>query len=122
MKAWVCVAMVALLSEAPGARAAPDTESPDADLRDSATRFVDLLAAGDFATAVKSFDDAMKQALPPDRLAGVWHGILAQAGESVNGVEKARPRSDGSIIRLVQRFTTLARGSANQRGDTFLET
>src|SRR5207249_2424670 len=44
-----------------------------------------------------------------------------QAGESVNDVEKARPRSDRTIIRLVQRFTTLARGSANQRGDTFLE-
>ena len=80
MKAWVCLAMVALLSEAPDARAAPDTGSPDATPQDSATRFVDLLAAGDFATAVKSFDDAMKQALPPDRLAGVWHGILAQAG------------------------------------------
>jgi len=97
MKAWVCVAMVALLSEAPGARAAPDTESPDAALRDSATRFVDLLTAGDFATAVKSFDDAMKQALPPDRLAGVWHGILAQAGRyqkrlAVRGGEDAGHR------------------------------
>jgi hypothetical protein len=45
-----------------------------------ATRFVDLLAAGDFATAVKSFDATMAGALPPDRLAEVWKTLNAQAG------------------------------------------
>ncbi len=45
-----------------------------------ARQLVDLLAKGDFASAVASFDPTMKQAPPADKLAGAWNDVVAKAG------------------------------------------
>ncbi|MHB8420451.1 MAG: alpha/beta hydrolase [Myxococcales bacterium] len=45
-----------------------------------ARRFVMQLAAGQFAAATEPFDDAMRKALSPEKLAGVWHGVEAAHG------------------------------------------
>jgi hypothetical protein len=57
-----------------------------------ARQFVDLLAKGDFATAVASFDPTMKQRLPADKLAGSWKDLIAKAGafRKQDGVRTAK--------------------------------
>jgi len=76
-KVIVCLLCLGL---AAGASRAAASKPPAADLRSAAGRLVDLLAAGDFAEAVKSFDAAMTTALPPDKLKEVWATLYAQAG------------------------------------------
>jgi dienelactone hydrolase len=68
------------LALAAGPIAAADPKASADDLQAIATRFVDRLAAGDFATAVKSFDPAMTAALPADKLREVWKTLNTQAG------------------------------------------
>src|SRR6185295_15682379 len=55
-------------------------KAPADDLTSMAKKFVDRLAAGDFATAVKGFDAAMTAALPADKLAEVGRTLNGQAG------------------------------------------
>ncbi len=73
--AAVVLAAVALL----GAAAAP--QGPAGVRRQQvAERLVDRLAAGDFTGAGAEFDEAMRTALPPAKLAGVWVALKGQAG------------------------------------------
>jgi alpha-beta hydrolase superfamily lysophospholipase len=67
-------------------------ETPERERLDEAKRFVDLLAAGDFAAAVRSFDETMATALPEQKLAEVWASLNAQAGRYVEqtGVRAAQ--------------------------------
>ena len=78
MRCPACLLLWLLL--AAGTAAAAEQKTPAGDLQAIATRLVDRLAAGDFATAVKSFDPTMTAALPPDKLAEVWKSLNAQAG------------------------------------------
>lgn len=71
--------LAAILLAAGQASGAEPKASPE-DLTSMAKKFVDRLAAGDFATAVKGFDPAMTTALPADKLAEVWKTLNAQAG------------------------------------------
>jgi len=75
---FAAAALLAFLLAAAQARAGPKTASEDP--TSMAKKFVDRLAAGDFATAVKGFDPAMTAALPADKLAEVWKTLNAQAG------------------------------------------
>jgi uncharacterized protein len=70
--------MAILLAAGPASGA--EQKAAAEDLTSMAKTFVDRLAAGDFATAVKGFDPAMTAALPADKLAEVWKTLNAQAG------------------------------------------
>src|SRR2546428_12780730 len=65
---------------AAGPAGSADRKQQADDLQAIARRFVDLLAAGDFAAAAKRFDPALTTALPADRLRDVWKGLNTQAG------------------------------------------
>ncbi|UCF42875.1 MAG: DUF3887 domain-containing protein, partial [Planctomycetota bacterium] len=45
-----------------------------------AGEFVELLVKGNFSAATKNFDATMRQAMPPERLADVWKGLVGQSG------------------------------------------
>jgi uncharacterized protein len=45
-----------------------------------AKEFVELLAKGDFVGAVKHFDNAMKEAAPPEKLREIWNSLVQQFG------------------------------------------
>jgi uncharacterized protein len=51
-----------------------------ADQKEQARQFLDLCQAGKFAEASAKFDVTMKQALPPEKLAEVWNGLIKQLG------------------------------------------
>ncbi len=59
---------------------AKDTKAPPT-LIDRAEAFVDLLVAKKFSEATADFDATMLQALPAEKIAGVWTQINAQAGK-----------------------------------------
>ncbi len=59
---------------------APATEAAQGKLAADATRYVDQLAAGDFTAAESTFGPQMKAGLPPERLASIWQGLVAQYG------------------------------------------
>src|SRR2546428_12326615 len=90
MRCPACLLLWLLL--AAGSAAAAEQKTPARDLQAIATKFVDRLAAGDFATAVKSFDPTMTAALPPDKLAEVWKSLNAHAGpfHQQNGARAAK--------------------------------
>ncbi|MHC4455719.1 MAG: DUF3887 domain-containing protein [Planctomycetota bacterium] len=52
---------------------APEQKAPD-------NEFVKLLVDGQFQKAVESFDETMKNALPPDNLQLAWNAVISQAG------------------------------------------
>jgi hypothetical protein len=72
------LAMCVVLSSCGGKAPAPS--APSSGLAAQAERFVDLLAAGDFQAAAKSFDPTMAQAAPPDKLAEVWKSLTDGGG------------------------------------------
>ena len=45
-----------------------------------AVAFVRTLAKGDYQAAEADFTDQMKQAAPPEKLRGIWEGVLSQFG------------------------------------------
>jgi dienelactone hydrolase len=70
-------ALYVLLLAAPAWGA--DAKKPAAP-EDKARAIVAALAKKDFAAASKDFGDAVKKALPEEKLAGVWQAIQGQAG------------------------------------------
>lgn len=50
------------------------------ELKTKAPVLVDVLVREDYAEAVKDFDDAMKKALPEERLEAAWKSTVQQAG------------------------------------------
>lgn len=80
MRGGICCALVLLLAGVPASGAAEEKGAPQDELQAAAKRFVGSLAAGDFATAVKSFDATMKEGLPAEKLREVWKTLNAQAG------------------------------------------
>ena len=60
---------------------APSAATPsDSELKARAATLIASLAARDMAAVVTQFDDAMKAALPADRLAAAWDSLQQQAG------------------------------------------
>src|SRR2546428_196681 len=116
MRCPACLLLWLLL--AAGTAAAAEQKTPAGDLQAIATKFVDRLAAGDFATAVKSFDPTMTAALPPDKLAEVWKSLNAQAGRGpVRGivlVPGSGPLDRDETIGPTRPFRDLASGLASR--------
>jgi hypothetical protein len=61
-----------------------------------ARQFIQTLAGKDYAVAVASFDETMRQGLPAEKLQTIWEGFLQQAGPFVRQVE--------SHVRPVDRY------------------
>jgi hypothetical protein len=73
----------------PGTSATPGKGSPPVtnpspagqlDNKEQARHFLDLCRAEQFTEATQKFDATMKQALPADKLAEVWKGLIKQSG------------------------------------------
>lgn len=103
MKGATCVAVLLLL--AVGSAAAGEPGKPAGDLQAVAKRFIELLAAGDFATAVKSFDSTMSGALPADKLREVWKTLNTQAGPfRKQTAVRAGKESDYQVVFVTCQF------------------
>jgi hypothetical protein len=50
------------------------------DRKAAASQAVTLMAKGDFATLIKSFDDTMKQKLPEAKVRETWNMVIQKAG------------------------------------------
>lgn len=76
------IMLIILSACAPAATAVPipTQEITSADLEQNALRFVEQLAAGDFAAAASGFDQTMLQVMPAAKLEQAWNQVLAQAG------------------------------------------
>ncbi|HRQ63719.1 MAG TPA: DUF3887 domain-containing protein [Xanthomonadaceae bacterium] len=61
-------------------RAETPAEDTDATQARRAIALIEQLRDGDYETSQKDFDDAMKNALPPDRLEQTWRSIMGQTG------------------------------------------
>jgi dienelactone hydrolase len=76
-----CGLWAALLALAAGPAAGQEgDEARLAGLKESARGFVELLAKEDFPAAGKNFDEAMRKALPTDKLQAMWKTLTGQAG------------------------------------------
>src|SRR5947209_6117832 len=61
------------------------------DQKEQARHFLDLCKAEKFTEATSNFDATMKQAMPADKLAEVWKGLIKQLGPLEN---MGAPRTD----------------------------
>ena len=50
------------------------------DVREHARVLLDALTTGSYASVTRDFDDKMKAAMPVERLAAMWSGLLGRAG------------------------------------------
>ena len=73
MPPLVTVVLAFTFLQAPPAAQAPDQ-------RAHAAAVIAAMAAKDFAKVEDQFDDKMKAALPPGRLAATWESLTTQAG------------------------------------------
>jgi hypothetical protein len=92
--ALLALLVVCLPSCRPGQ---PASEGPTA----AAERFVDLLAAGDFATAVQGFDKTMAGALTADKLKASWDTVVTQAGPFQKRLSSQATKAQGYDIVVV---------------------
>jgi fermentation-respiration switch protein FrsA (DUF1100 family) len=74
---WLCP-VLALALALPAARARDEAKSND--LPAKARALVAALAQEDWAAAGRDFDDAMKKAMPADKLKATWGALLGQVG------------------------------------------
>lgn len=51
------------------------------DIETMAKDFVDILVKKDFVSATETFDPAMKEAMPSDKLKQTWDGLIRQVGQ-----------------------------------------
>jgi dienelactone hydrolase len=79
LRSCLCPALALSLALALPAARARDETKPD-DIKALARALVAALAKEDWAAAGKDFDDAMKKALPADKLKGTWGAVLGQVG------------------------------------------
>lgn len=86
--------------------AAPPPAAVDLSTREVAARaFVNELAAGRYASAMKTFDDTMRAAVPEDKLAAAWGGTVAAAG-GLQGIDGSRVVEEGGyhVVHVTARF------------------
>lgn len=75
--------------------------SASGDVTDLGNHFVDLLARGDFASAVAQYDNVMAAALPEEKLKATWQTLENQAGHFKKRLQTRTIRSAGHDIALV---------------------
>jgi len=73
---WLLALAACAVASSCAQRKAPGSPA----IEQPARQFVDLMAAGDFPTATGRFDDAMKQAMPADKLREAWGALLQKGG------------------------------------------
>ena len=91
-------------------RARTPQAAPAADVVTSAKAFVDLLAKGDYTTAVAGFDETMARVMPAQKMRETWEGLVAQAGAFKQQVDVQETKDRGyDIVFVTCRFekTTL---------------
>lgn len=71
------------------------------DLVSTAQEVVELLASGNFLRAESYFDDAMKAALPPEKLRETWNAIVAQAGAFKRQVRTRTEKRGGYDVVII---------------------
>lgn len=69
-------------------------------LRAKVKALLDSAAAGDFEGASRDFGDAVRAALPPEKLAQTWAGLTGQVG-ALSAVREIECRSEGPVTRCV---------------------
>ncbi len=79
----------------------PQKKAPGDDLVPSAEQFVERLAKGDFADAVKPFDRTMSGVLPAEKLKQTWKSLLAQVGGLQSRLGSRRERVGEYDVVLV---------------------
>jgi hypothetical protein len=72
------------------------------DYKSAAEQFVNDLAAEKYAEAGKTFDDAMKSAMPEAVLKETWEAIIAQVGKFVKIIDIELQPSEEYIIVLTK--------------------
>ena len=77
------------------------TGTPTIERTKDATSFVALLATGDFAKAIYTFDATMRGALPESKLRDIWNGLIGQAGAFVKQGATRTERAAGYEIVFV---------------------
>lgn len=63
-----------------------------ADVTPMAKDFVEMLVQGNYAEAVKKFDETMREAMPSDKLEEAWNSLIGQVGpfKKQTGVRQAK--------------------------------
>ena len=80
---------------------APPSDQARVDrLTEQALDLVELLAAGRFVDAHKTFDSTMQTALPPDKLEEVWTQLRQQVG-AYNGPIAIRSETAGGLLAII---------------------
>jgi dienelactone hydrolase len=79
-QAWLTGSLGLLLGLCLPSCTRPQADTAPVDRTAEAKAFVDLMAAGDYATAVASFDETMKRVSPEAKLKETWEGLLAAVG------------------------------------------
>lgn len=80
MKRSAALLLVAGLLSCLACRAQNHQAASATDVVASAKTFVNLLAKGDYATAVAGFDETMARVMPAEKMREAWEGLVAQAG------------------------------------------
>lgn len=71
------------------------------DLVAPARTFIELLILGDFPGAASRFDEKMRAALPPEKLAATWNALLAQAGAFKQQVGARKEERGGYTVIII---------------------
>jgi dienelactone hydrolase len=98
---WMTLALLG----AAGAAPPPEGTAVVPGLVERAEALLDALAAGKYEAAGKDFDDAMKKALPADKLEVTWKGLVGQVGP-LKKTGSARIRKEGKydVVTIPSEF------------------
>jgi uncharacterized protein len=80
MKALTLLSLLGICAHSAVVAAEPPDEEKLKEQKASAKALVEALAKEDFKAAGKDFDDAMKKALPADKLESTWKTVTGQVG------------------------------------------
>jgi dienelactone hydrolase len=101
MRLASCVLLVVLCLSCLSCRAQTKQAAPAPDTAASAKAFVDLLAKGDYATAVAGFDETMARVMSADKTRETWEALVAQTGPLKQQVEVQQTQQGGYDIVFV---------------------
>lgn len=72
-----------------------------ADYQSRAEKIVESIAAGDYSSAVESFDSTMKSSLPAEKLKEAWEALVAKAGAFKEQLGARTEKSGGYDVAYV---------------------
>ncbi len=78
-------------------------------LTDKAKVFIEQISNGDFAGAVKDFDNTMTNAMPADKLKATWESMIAQIGKFISQGDSRIESSGGyTIVYITCKFEAMS--------------